>query len=86
MYAANGLNPRPDTSTQQCDEFPFRATREGAASADWDFSVRAVTSSHNSSAGGMLPWYFRDDRILAWDAGLPYPDHSNDKFYVRIAD
>ncbi|MBD0420253.1 hypothetical protein H0H10_14005 [Streptomyces sp. TRM S81-3] len=85
-YAGLGLNPAPDTSTQQCDEYPFASTLEGAASPDWDFSVQAVPTPDNASAGGKLIAYYNADRILAWDASLPYPDGTNDRFWVEIVD
>ncbi|MGW0615427.1 NucA/NucB deoxyribonuclease domain-containing protein [Streptomyces sp. NPDC002788] len=54
-YATTGLpyTLQPKTG-QDCDEYPFRSTLEGAASPDWDFSVRAVDSTQNRSAGGSL--------------------------------
>lgn len=70
---------------QDCDEYPFRSTLEGAASPDWDFSVRAVDRTQNQSAGGSLVGFYTSDRVLAWDPTLPTPDATNDTFYVRIS-
>ncbi len=70
---------------QDCDEYPFRSTLEGAASPNWDFSVRAVDETQNRSAGGSLLGFYNSDRVLAWDSTLPDPNYSNDTFYVRIS-
>jgi hypothetical protein len=72
------------TLGEDCDEYPFRSTLEGAASPDWDFSVRAVNSTQNQSAGGSLAGFYNTDRILAWDQDMPYPYDTNDQFYVQI--
>jgi hypothetical protein len=86
-YATTGLpyTLQPKTG-QDCDEYPFRSTLEGAASPDWDFSVRAVDSTQNRSAGGSLSAFYESDRVLAWDANLPTPYDTNDQFYVQIHD
>ena len=70
-----GLPPY-DTSTHDCDEYPFSTTNEGASSQDWDFSVRAVPKSENTAAGALLRWYYFRDRIL----------YDQDEFWVNIAD
>lgn len=69
---------------QDCDEYPFRSTLEGAASDNWDFSVRAVDATQNRSAGGSLVGFYNSDRVLAWDSTLPDSAVTNDTFYVRI--
>jgi hypothetical protein len=82
-----GLPPALQTDTangEECDEYPFRTTLEGAANPDWDFSVRAVNGKQNGSAGQTLMIYMRNHRILAWDATLPA--EYNDRFYVQIVD
>ncbi|MFF2641761.1 NucA/NucB deoxyribonuclease domain-containing protein [Streptomyces niveus] len=84
-YNGLGLDPQPDTTLdEQCDEYPFASTLEGAGSPDWDFSVRAVPKGNNQSAGGTLLSYYNADRVLAWDASLPEPDVTNDMFWVEI--
>ncbi|MEU1475806.1 NucA/NucB deoxyribonuclease domain-containing protein [Streptomyces sp. NPDC005760] len=83
LYADTGLPTRPDTPAEQCDEYPFASTLEGAANPDWDFSVKAVPQRDNSIAGGLLGSYYNDDRILAWDPTLP-DTLANDRFYVHI--
>jgi hypothetical protein len=70
-----GLPPY-DTSTKDCDEYPFRSTEEGAANPHWDFSVRAVPNTENRSAGGLLINYYFEDRIL----------YGSDAFWVEIND
>ena len=59
---------------QQCDEYPFATTEEGAASQAWDFSVLGVKASDNNCAGRALQRYYLEDRIL----------YHNDKFFVEI--
>lgn len=86
-YKGLGLPPdkRPDkTKQEQCDEYPFRATLEGAANPNWDFSVRAVPRSDNASAGSRLKLYYLHERILSWDPTLPDPADSNDWYWVNI--
>ncbi|MCC2335079.1 PKD domain-containing protein [Cellulomonas wangsupingiae] len=77
QYVGLGLPPalRPGTG-QDCDEYPFRSTVEGAANPDWDFSVKAVNRGQNRSAGSTLGHYFDGDRIF----------HYRDPFYVAITD
>jgi hypothetical protein len=91
-FAGRGLPPElqpkrlrdgvPADEVEDCDEYPFRSTREGAGQRDaagnltWNFSVQAVNYSQNRSAGGALPGYYNSDRIL-----LEY-----DGFYVNITD
>jgi hypothetical protein len=68
---------------QDCDEYPFRITVEGAANPQWDFSVQGVNNSQNRRAGSRLGTYLRQDRILYYndgffvditDGGGPYPE------------
>jgi hypothetical protein len=82
-YLDTGL-PVPPDATQQCDEYPFASTLEGAANPYWDFSVKAVPQRDNSVAGAQLTNYYTNDRILAWDPTLDHPDQTNDRFYVEI--
>ncbi|GAB3006719.1 hypothetical protein GCM10027184_75200 [Saccharothrix stipae] len=69
-----------DTSKgQECDEYPFASTAEGAACCqpplqDWDFSVEGVLKADNGCAGNALKKYYRDDRVL----------YQQDGFFVRI--
>jgi hypothetical protein len=73
LYAGLGLPTRPVTG-EDCDEYPFRSTKEGAASPDWDFSVRALDRGKNRRAGSRLGGYYQADRIL----------HDQDRFWVEI--
>ncbi|MDJ1645425.1 NucA/NucB deoxyribonuclease domain-containing protein [Streptomyces pakalii] len=82
-YLDTGLPNRPPQG-EQCDEYPFASTLEGAGNPTYDFSVKSIPARDNRVAGGMLRKYYVDDRILAWDAGLPRPDTTNDRFYVHI--
>jgi Deoxyribonuclease NucA/NucB len=83
-YFDTGLPVPPSPPAEQCDEYPFASTLEGAAHPYWDFSVMAVPQRENSVAGGLLNKFYIDDRILAWDVDLPDPDETNDRFYVHI--
>ncbi|HEX6686452.1 MAG TPA: NucA/NucB deoxyribonuclease domain-containing protein [Candidatus Limnocylindrales bacterium] len=67
--------PAYDTSTHDCDEYPFASTEEGAWTRN--FSVRAVPLGENRSAGGSLLAYYFGDRILY---------NSQDEFWVEIQD
>ncbi|MGQ4390424.1 NucA/NucB deoxyribonuclease domain-containing protein [Streptomyces sp. SAS_270] len=69
---------------EQCDEFPFASTKEGAGKGDGNFSVRYVPQADNSAAGSRLSQWYGQDRILDGDAygmsvdrptlrGLPSP-------------
>ncbi len=49
---------------EDCDEFPFASTLEGAASGG-DFSVRPIRPGKNRSAGQRLGNFYNRDRILA---------------------
>ncbi|MDT9688862.1 choice-of-anchor P family protein [Streptomyces sp. P9(2023)] len=84
MYWDTGLPTPPLPPDEQCDEYPFRSTLEGAANDYWDFSGKAVPRRDNASAGGELLWYYLNDRILAYDFELPSPRDINDRFYVEI--
>lgn len=53
---------------EQCDEFPFASTKEGAGKGDGNFSVKYVPQSDNSKAGGALSKWYGQDRILDGDA------------------
>ncbi|SCG39991.1 PKD domain-containing protein [Micromonospora coxensis] len=71
-----------DTSKgQECDEYPFASTKEGAACCDppafdWDYSILGVSGADNNCAGQGLKAYYRSDRIL----------YHQDGFFVRITD
>ncbi|HEX6684651.1 MAG TPA: PKD domain-containing protein [Candidatus Limnocylindrales bacterium] len=69
---------------QQCDEFPFASTIEGAGKGDGNFSVKGVLAEHNSCAGNALGQYYRNDRILVWRPDLP--EIAKDEYYVEITD
>ncbi|SDG76240.1 Deoxyribonuclease NucA/NucB [Pseudonocardia oroxyli] len=66
----------PDYVNQgfDCDEYPFRSTREGASTTQ-NFSARALDRSENRRAGNGVRIFYRDDRIL-----------DGDRFQVRIID
>ncbi|MFJ6668965.1 NucA/NucB deoxyribonuclease domain-containing protein [Streptomyces sp. NPDC091383] len=59
---------------EDCDEYPFASTWEGAGAGDGNFSVRYLNSVQNRSAGGSLAAWYNSDRILHFD-----------QFYVKIS-
>lgn len=65
----------PKQPGQSCDEFPFAASAEGAASGvrgvEWD--VKALNERHNSWAGTMLSVFYGHQRMS-----------QGDEFYVQI--
>ncbi|MEW2084963.1 NucA/NucB deoxyribonuclease domain-containing protein [Streptomyces sp. NPDC005283] len=63
--ACAGLSSKPG---EQCDEFPFASTKEGAGKGDGNFSVRYVPQPDNSTAGARLSAWYGQDRILDGDA------------------
>jgi Deoxyribonuclease NucA/NucB/PKD domain len=76
-YQKTGLPPsKQPGKDEDCDEYPFASTIEGAASEDWDFSVRAVPAPDNQSAGGTLSYFYFSQRIL----------REKDEFFVEITD
>lgn len=74
-YTDTGLEVPPVKDVEQCDEFPFATTVQGAVHPDWDFSVRAVPKDDNRDAGIALQDYYKNDRILYYD---------DDLFFVEI--
>ncbi|WP_316521110.1 NucA/NucB deoxyribonuclease domain-containing protein [Kitasatospora brasiliensis] len=65
--------PLPHKPDEECDEFPFASTWEGAGRGDGNFSVRYVDGTQNGKAGTQLSTWYGSDRIL-----------HNDKFGVEI--
>ncbi|MFJ9420365.1 NucA/NucB deoxyribonuclease domain-containing protein [Streptomyces sp. NPDC101227] len=59
---------------EDCDEYPFASTWEGAGLGDGNFSVQYLNSLQNRSAGGSLAGWYNSDRILHFD-----------QYYVNIA-
>ncbi|SHF61049.1 NucA/NucB deoxyribonuclease domain-containing protein [Streptoalloteichus hindustanus] len=65
---------------QDCDEFPFASTYEGAARYKYDgdrwrdhFSARPINAPDNQEAGSRLGAWYGNDRIL-----------DGDRFFVRV--
>ena len=68
----SSINPTYAVFGQECDEYPFASTFQGAATGD-DYSARPVTANDNSVAGGNLSAFYGGQRIL-----------HEDTFYVDI--
>jgi hypothetical protein len=54
----------PHDPDEECDEYPFASTMEGAAHDYWDYSVRYVDGRQNGAAGNDLQTFYTVDRIL----------------------
>ncbi|MEU4395248.1 hypothetical protein [Kribbella sp. NPDC023855] len=57
--------PRPPGKS--CDEYPFRSTKQGAATGLNDYSVALITDTHNSLEGSQRGQWYTDDRYLDGD-------------------
>lgn len=69
--------PAPPGPNQECDEYPFASTMEGAASTKWDFSVKYIDGWQNGWGGNDLQDFYHSSRILY---------KLQDQFYVNIID
>ncbi|WP_181970568.1 NucA/NucB deoxyribonuclease domain-containing protein [Kitasatospora xanthocidica] len=65
--------PLPHKPDEECDEFPFASTWEGAGRGDGNFSVQYVDGTQNGNAGTDLGIWYGSERII-----------HNDKFAVEI--
>ncbi|MGK5741495.1 PKD domain-containing protein [Micromonospora sp. URMC 103] len=60
----------PNGEARECDEYPFRATYQGASVADpaLNFSAKPINALHNGTGGGHLGyWYTNSQRVLHQD-------------------
>lgn len=58
----------PGGIRMDCDEFPFRATYQGASQAGWNYSAKPVVSEENQAGGRHLgDWYKNGERVLHED-------------------
>ncbi len=55
------------TPKQDCDEFPFATTAEGAAKGDLRYSARALNSGQNQLAGVDLNTFWLQNRVIDGD-------------------
>ncbi|MBE1591912.1 DNRLRE domain-containing protein [Nonomuraea angiospora] len=60
----------PRWNELQCDEYPFASSQQGAASAAFDYSLRAVGREHNRLHGVALNKFYSKYRVV--DVGDPY--------------
>lgn len=56
-----------------CDEYPFKATKEGAAYSNGNYSSRLIDKTDNQIAGNLMLQHFGSDRV-----------HNGEAFYVNI--
>lgn len=73
LATCNQYFPGYTTLGQQCDEYPFASTYQGASNGPSSYSAKPITASDNMSGGGQLVFY-NFDRIL----------DQYDYFYVAI--
>ncbi len=59
----SGNDPRQD-----CDEFPFATTTEGAAKGDLRYSARPIDSKQNQLAGSRMNTWWEEQRVIEGDA------------------
>ncbi|MGW5701641.1 NucA/NucB deoxyribonuclease domain-containing protein [Amycolatopsis japonica] len=71
----------PKQPGQECDEYPFATTVQGAGRGDGNFSVKYVNGGQNGLAGNALQTYLRWDRIL-YDED-PVADGTLDEYWVK---
>lgn len=83
LYLDTGRRTPPSTPGEQCDEYAFGSTLEGAAHPDWDISVSAVPQRDNSVAGGTAKLVHRRPHP-GLGCGSAGADITNDEFYVNI--
>ncbi|MFF4415657.1 DNRLRE domain-containing protein [Streptosporangium sp. NPDC001559] len=77
--------PDYDKSIRQCDEYPFNSTTSSASrTSNQSYSVRPVTKTVNSSAGGKLGRFLTNQRILGRDGSLQRDVLNWDPFYVNV--
>jgi hypothetical protein len=78
----------PLPSGQECDEFPFAITYQGAAAYQYgdsprplQWSAKALAATDNREAGNRLSAFLSNDRILDWS----YDGRLADDFFVRVS-
>jgi hypothetical protein len=72
-YSASSTCGAPTPSVCQCDEYPFAASREGAAFNPEGTSVRYIQGGENTSGGGQLIGFLKRERVFR-----------GEKFWVRV--
>ncbi|MBV9384760.1 MAG: CHAP domain-containing protein [Streptosporangiaceae bacterium] len=61
-----GFFPAP-TAGQQCDEFPFATTYEGASAGNLLYSVRYISGADNQESGNRINGFYRANRMIDGD-------------------
>ncbi|MCP2337943.1 NucA/NucB deoxyribonuclease domain-containing protein [Actinomadura rupiterrae] len=69
----SACRPLTHHAGEECDEFPFASSWEGAGAGNGNYSVKYVNGTQNGNAGTDLNNWYVSDRILHFDA-----------FYVKI--
>ncbi|MFJ5635161.1 NucA/NucB deoxyribonuclease domain-containing protein [Streptomyces goshikiensis] len=62
--ACNVLSPGGAPAGQDCDEYPFASTWEGAGVGDGNYSVRWLNSRENNNAGTLLSQWYGSQRVI----------------------
>ncbi|MER5890439.1 NucA/NucB deoxyribonuclease domain-containing protein [Streptomyces sp. NPDC001941] len=63
IAACKAMNPSPPPD-QQCDEYPFASSWEGAGLGNGNYSVRYLDGTQNYNAGNLLNSWYQAERIL----------------------
>ncbi|WP_157467644.1 NucA/NucB deoxyribonuclease domain-containing protein [Frankia sp. QA3] len=63
-----GIDPNYSKKGNDCDEYPFASTAEGAAKKGSRFSARPLNSEQNQAAGRAINPFFVGSRVLDGDA------------------
>lgn len=80
-YCRSGDVPGGPGQGNDCDEYPFASSYEGAARYKYegvgdeykdDYTVRFISPTENQEAGRRLRAWYDNDRILDWDAYALY--------------
>ncbi|WP_344487971.1 NucA/NucB deoxyribonuclease domain-containing protein [Nonomuraea monospora] len=66
--AACRMWPTPRPPGEECDEYPFRSTWQGAHTGDPDVNFSdLISTSQNQDGGEQLAWFYRYHRVIEAD-------------------
>jgi hypothetical protein len=88
----------PSNGTNQCDEYPFKTTYEGAATSTgateqnpgggneklWHGSSRPIDADQNGEGGNVLALFYGQNRVLDENVGTAKQGTPSEPFYVRV--
>ena len=79
-YTGSDSCPETAGSECSCDEYPFKATNNGAATNPGTTSVRKVLAKQNSYAGSLYGAFLQKQRVLSVD----FASGESDAFWVYV--